>query len=124
MVNNNLNKNILNKKNISSHNIIYINNYYDTFYDDILNMSSNNLNESIILFNNDIDKFIYCIDYNYLYDLLEIVIDVTDIIKIFIFYYIIKKNIYNLANNTFLISYEILNKIINNNFSKEILILF
>ena len=119
-----INNQILNKKNISSHNIIYINNYYDTFYDDILNMSSNNLNESIILFNNDIDKFIYCIDYNYLYDLLEIVIDVTDIIKIFIFYYIIKKNIYNLANNTFLISYEILNKIINNNFSKEILILF
>jgi hypothetical protein len=54
----------------------------------------------------------------------EIAKNKIDIIQVFIFYYIIKRNIYNLPNNNFLISFEILSKIIDNYFSKELILLF
>lgn len=124
--------NILKNKNIYSDNIIYINNYYENFYEMIINIPINKRN-IIYLFNNQednintntSDKLNYFIDYNYLYELLQNEsFNKIDTIQILIFYYIIKKNVYQIGNNNILISTKLLNRIIENIFSKEILILF
>ena len=120
--------NILKNKNIYSDNIIYINNYYENFYEMIINIPINKRNIRYLFNNqedNTSDKLNYFIDYNYLYELLQTEsFNKIDTIQILIFYYIIKKNVYQIGNNNILISTKLLNRIIENIFSKEILILF
>ena len=116
-------KNILKNKNLDSNKIIYINNYYESIYESIINITTFN-DDSVHLFNNPINKYEYYNDYNYTFDILKFAKNKIDIIQVLIFYYIIKKNIYNLPNNNFLISFEILSKIIDNYFSKELILLF
>lgn len=116
-------KNILKNKNLNSNKIIYINNFYENIYESIINITTFN-DDSVHLFNNSVKKYEYYNDYNYTFDILIFSKNKIDIIQVFIFYYIIKKNIYNLPNNNFLISFEILSKIIDNYFSKELILLF
>ena len=116
-------KNILKNKNLNSNKIIYINNYYENIYESIINITTFN-DDSVHLFNSVVNKYEYYDDYNYTFDILKFAKTKIDIIQVLIFYYIIKKNIYNLPNNNFLISFEILSKIIDNHFSKELILLF
>lgn len=115
-------KNILKNKNLHSNKIMYINNYYDNFYETIINIPTYTSN-NVILFNDEINEYNDYNDYNYLFDIFKTSINKIDIIKILIFYCIIKKNIYNLGDKNFLIPFTLLEKIIDNNFSKELILL-
>ena len=99
--------------------IIYINNYLITI-DDILNIDLNRINNNKLLLINDNKIMYYYKDINYLYYLLNYAISKIDLIQIIIFYYIIKKNIYDLFNNNFIINIHLFKKIMKNIFSKKI----
>ena len=81
-------------------------------------------NSSIILFNNENNKYYLINDYNYFYDMIKIVKNKIDIIQLLIFYYLIKRTVFNLGYNNFLMSTNLLKKITNNVFTKELILLY
>ena len=100
------------------------NNNYNIFY-----INNNNLiEENLLDISNYKNKTIYYNykkrylnhEYNYLYDLLFLTNNYNEIIIIFIFYYILYKNIYDLFNSNFIVNLELLIKLVDNKFNKYI----
>ena len=113
------------KKNITYQKIYYINEYFNNFFETIINIPNNTIsNSSITLFNNEKDKYYLINDYNYFYDMIKLVKNKIDLIQLLIFYYLIKKNIFDLGYNNFLVSLHLLKRIINNVFTKELILLY
>jgi len=115
-------KNILIKKNIFYNKIIYLNN--DIIDIDDINYISTIINKNEIITLDD-EYIIYnkYDKYNYLYFCKNLKINIISIIEILIFYYIIKKNIYNIFNHNFIINFDLLKNILYESYSKNISIL-
>jgi hypothetical protein len=115
-------KNILIKKNIFYNKIIYLNN--DIINIDDINYISTIINKNEIITLDD-EYIIYNKHdkYNYLYFCKNLKINIISIIEILIFYYIIKKNIYNIFNHNFIINFDLLKNILYESYSKNISIL-
>jgi hypothetical protein len=112
-------ENIL-KKDIDK-NIRYLNNYSP---ETLKKIYCSNFDSEILLYKDDMEYLLnYFNDYNYLFDLLKYADSKNDIIMILIFYVILKSNVYSIANYNFFTTHDILNRVILNKFSKEIIML-
>ena len=115
---------MVNSNNNLKYNILYINNFNLDLENDayICNFLSYKCDIRVINNNSFINYNIYS-EINYLYYLFKLDLSINDLIQIFIFYYIIKRTVFELPNNNFMVSYNELSIIINNNFSKYIFLL-
>ena len=103
-------------------NIRYLSNYS---LEVLIDLYYCNFDSEILLYKNDTKcLFNYFNDYNYLFDLVKYCESKNDIIMILIFYVILKETIYTMADYNFFTTHQILNRIILNKFSKEIIMLF
>jgi hypothetical protein len=103
--------NIIN--NLNYENIFYITHYIDNLY----NIDINIINNEIIIINNEINIITYQNLINKLFDILIFniinhIYSIKNIIEIIIYKYILKKNIYYIFENNFIINNETINNIL------------
>jgi hypothetical protein len=112
-------KNILIKKNINYDKVIYLNNNIINI-DDINYISSIINKNEIIVEKNKNEYIIYnkYNKYNYLYFCKNM--NIINIIQTLIFYYIMRKNIYDIFNNNFIIHFSLLENILYESFCEHI----
>ena len=105
--------------NIFYNKVIYINNF-DKYFD-----NSWVAKNKILLKNNKKDNNLLnvIVKINYFYYLINYAYSKVDIIQIFIFYYLLKRNVYQICNNNFISKFTTIKDIINNTFSEKIIIL-
>lgn len=105
--------------NIFYNKVIYINNF-DKYFE-----NSWVAKNKILLKNNKKDNNLLnvIIKINYFYYLINYAYSKVDIIQIFIFYYLLKRNVYQICNNNFISKFTTIKDIINNTFSEKIIIL-
>jgi len=106
-------ENIFKKENIVNCNIFYINT--DNNIDDNIIDLSNYKNDNI--YYNNSKKYLIKKN-NYLYSLLSLINNYHEIILIYIFYYLLQKNIYDICNNNFIINSDLLYRLLDNKFDK------
>jgi len=106
-------ENFLKKENIINCNIFYINT--DNNIDDNIIDISNYKNDNI--YYNNCKKYLIKKN-NYFYSLLGLISNYHEIILIYIFYYLLQKNIYDICNSNFIINSELLYTLLDNKFDK------